>query len=93
MSYFPKFRVGDCIQSGGAPHLVYQVKEVKHDVYTLALPNDDVNWVEQPIASVDSGFSKNAREFNRQYTAWLDQQNPPTPGFDSDGFPTFDDEP
>lgn len=92
MNKAPKFRVGDYIQSVGAPHLVYQVKEVKVNVYTLVPPDEDKDWVEQPIASVDSGFSKNAREFNRQRDHLLDQKNPPTPGFDRDGFPTYEDE-
>jgi hypothetical protein len=92
MNNSPRFRVGDRIQCGGAPHLVYQVKEVKVNVYTLAPPNEDLDWVEKSIASIDSGFIKNAREFDRQYKSWLDQQNPTTPGFDRDGYPTFDDE-
>ena len=40
MNNSPRFRVGDRIQSGGAPDLVYQVREVKVNVYTLAPPKE-----------------------------------------------------
>lgn len=85
----PKFQVGDMIQSGGAPHLVFQVKIVSELRYTLAPPNDDADWIEQPVEYIDSAFHKNAREFMRQYKQYLDAQTPKDPNFDADGFPTY----
>lgn len=87
----PKFHVGDMIQSGGAPHVVFQVKEVKIRTYTLAPPDDDLDWQEFPHEQVDNQFNKNAREFKRQWQQHFDKKfNPLTPGFDKEGFPTYE---
>lgn len=90
----PIFKTGDRIQCVGAPSETSIVTNVQENTdgrgnfYTLETPAGTAR--ELPTEAVDQTHIKNARAFNRQYE--LLNKEPPQPGFDEDGFPTFEDD-
>lgn len=86
----PKFKPGDMIQCAGTPHLLWRVEKFENGTYTLSPPDPDADWVDMPQAEVDRFYVKAARAFKRELADKTAEAA--TPGFDKDGFPTFEDE-